>query len=40
MTESQFQVMIAIGFLWAIAIAVLYFEAKEKNKAASKDDGL
>ena len=40
MTESQFQVMIAIGFLWAIAIAVLYFEAKEKSKAASKDDSL
>ena len=40
MTESQFQVMIAIGFLWAIAIAVLYFEAKEKSQTENKDKGL
>ena len=40
MTESQFQVIIAIGFLWAIAIAVLYFEAKEKSKTENKDKGL
>lgn len=40
MTEAQFQVMIAIGFLWAIAIAVLYFEANEKSKTENKDKGL
>jgi hypothetical protein len=34
------QVSIAIGILWAIAIAVLFFEAKEKSKADSKDTGL
>ena len=40
MTEAQIQVSLAIGFLWAITIAVLYFEAKDKSKAESKDDGL
>ena len=40
MTEAQIQVSMAIGFLWAIAIVVLYFEAKEKSKAKPEDSGL
>jgi len=40
MTEAQIQVSLAIGFLWAIAIVVLYFEAKDKSKAESKEDCL
>jgi hypothetical protein len=40
MTEAQIQVSIAIGVLWAIAIAVLYFEAKEKSNDEGEDSGL
>lgn len=40
MTDAQLQVMVAIGFLWAIAIAVLYFEAKEKSKTPAEDTRL
>lgn len=40
MIEAQIQVSLAIGFLWAIAIVVLYFEAKEKSQADSEDSGI
>jgi len=40
MTEAQIQGSLAIGFLWAIAIVVLYFEAKEKSKTRSEDTGI
>ena len=40
MTEAQIQVSLAIGFLWAIAIVVLCFEAKEKSQADKKDSGV
>ena len=40
MTEAQVQVSIAIGVLWAIAIAVLFFEAKEQSKDKGEDSGL